>query len=213
MQHDFWLSRWQNNQIGFHLAEANPLMVKHFSALNLAPNCCVFVPLCGKTLDVHWLLAQGYQVVGVELSQLAVEALFTDLNLTPDIVELGELKRYSAKNLTVLNGDFFSITSAMLGNVDAIYDRAALVALPQTMRLQYTAHLCKTCKNAPQLLVSFDYDQSLIDGPPFSVNADEIQQHYAKHHAIQLLESSLLEGGLKGSVPALEQVWLLCKHR
>ena len=209
MKHDFWHQRWQDNQIGFHLDEANPLLVQHFSALQLAPNSRIFLPLCGKTLDMHWLFAQGYQVVGAELSSIAVEALFSDLKITPIITKIGSLTQYSAPNIALFNGDIFELNQALLGKVDATYDRAALVALPQEIRKQYPAHLMALTAKVPQLLICFEYDQSLHAGPPFSINADEVKQHYQATYELTLLGSSDVAGGLKGQCPATEHVWWL----
>lgn len=209
MQHEFWHNKWQKNEIGFHLPDANPLLVKYFSALQLKQGARVFLPLCGKTLDIAWLLAQGYQVAGAELSALAIDELFTNLNLTPSITKLGDITYYSAANIDVFVGDIFNVTASILGHVDAVYDRAALVALPLAMRKMYSAHMLTITQAAPQLLVCFEYDQSQMDGPPFCVNADEVRMHYAQQYAIHLLESAELAGGLKGKLAALEQVWWL----
>lgn len=95
----------------------------------------------------------------------------------------------------------------MLGKVDAIYDRAALVALPFEMRVRYAAHLREITNTAPQLLVTFDYDQQKLDGPPFSVISNEVEQHYIDHYSLTLLQGK--EINLKGKVPAKENVWLL----
>jgi thiopurine S-methyltransferase len=215
MKHDFWHQKWQANQIGFHLPEANALLVKHFGALNLKPHTAdkagarVFLPLCGKTLDIAWLLAQGYRVVGAELSAIAIDDLFASLNLTPSISKIGDITQYSAPNIEVFVGDIFKVTPAMLGHVDAVYDRAALVALPDEMRKQYSVHMLALTNRVPQLLVCFVYEQSAHDGPPFSVNADEVKQHYQADYALTLLEISKVIGGLKGVCPATEHVWLL----
>lgn len=209
MQHDFWHNKWQNNQIGFHLAEANPLLVKHFATLNLKQGARVFLPLCGKTLDIAWLLAQGYHVAGAELSQIAIEDLFSSLNLTPTITTQGEIQHYSATNIDMFVGDIFKITPAILGKVDAVYDRAALVALPEEMRQRYTMHLAALTHTAPQLLVCFEYDQTLQAGPPFSVTANETTQHYQHLYDLTLLTSEAVDGGLKGVCPAVEHVWWL----
>jgi thiopurine S-methyltransferase len=213
MQHEFWHDRWQNNQIGFHLPEANPLLIKYFSTLNLQPGARIFLPLCGKTLDIAWLLAQGCRVAGAELSQLAIDDLFTSLNLTPHVNLINEITHYSALNIDLFVGDIFKINSAMLGKVDAVYDRAALVALPVETRKQYSKHIVTLTQhdNKPtqQLLVCFEYDQRLQDGPPFSVNADEVSQHYQACYELSLLTSEAVEGGLKGKCPATEHVWLL----
>jgi len=209
MEHNFWHERWQNNQIGFHLAEANPLLVKYFSSLNLQQGARVFIPLCGKTVDIAWLLTQGYCVAGAELSQIATEDLFNNLHLTPTITTHGEITHYSAPNIDVFVGDIFKVTPAMLGKVDAVYDRAALVALPNEMRGNYTTHIGAITQHAPQLLICFVYDQSLQAGPPFSVSAEEAKLHYHNFYDLMLLATKQVDGGLKGVCPATEQVWLL----
>jgi thiopurine S-methyltransferase len=215
MQADFWHQKWQKNEIGFHLPEANPLLVKHFSKLQLKKGARVFLPLCGKTLDIAWLLSQGYRVAGAELSAIAIEDLFKSLNLTPNIKTLGEISHYSAANIDLFVGDIFKVSPAMLGNVDAVYDRAALVALPDEMRKLYTAHLQmltnrETQSNhVPQLLICFEYDQTLHAGPPFSISADEVKQHYQTNYEVTLLASEMIAGGLKAQIPAVENVWLL----
>lgn len=209
MHHDFWHQKWQKNQMGFHLSEANPLLVKHFSSLNLTKNSRIFLPLCGKTLDIAWLLNQGYQVVGVELSAIAVDALFTQLDIQPDISESGELKRYQATHIDIFVGDIFALSKVQLGHIDAIYDRAAFVALPDGIRQQYSQYLMQLSGHASQLLVTFEYDQSLHAGPPFSITEQMVNDHYAAHYVIQLLSSETMPDGLKGQYPAMEQVWLL----
>ncbi|MGQ2967025.1 MAG: thiopurine S-methyltransferase, partial [Methylophilus sp.] len=186
-EHNFWHQRWQNQQIGFHLQSVNPLLAAHFRALALKAGQRIFIPLCGKTLDIHWLLAQGIHVVGAELNQLAVDALFAELGLTPTITQSGALRHYSAVDpqavkIDIFQGDFFALDQALLGQVDAIYDRAALIALPADLRVTYSNHLLNITNSAPQLLISFHYDQSLLPGPPFNVSADEISAHYGESY-------------------------------
>lgn len=209
MKHDFWHQKWEKNEIGFHLPEANPLLLKHFSSLNLKQNARVFLPLCGKTLDIAWLLAQGYRVAGAELSALAIDDLFNSLQLTPNIKNIGEITHYSAANIDMFVGDIFKVTPAMLGKVDAVYDRAALVALPDVMRKQYSVHLIALSNNAPQFLICFAYDQTVHAGPPFSIDANEVSQHYQSTYDLTLLVSELMPTGLKGQHPCTEQVWWL----
>ena len=209
MKHDFWHQKWEKNEIGFHLSEANALLVKHFSTLNLKQNARIFLPLCGKTLDIAWLLSQGYHVAGAELSAIAIEDLFSNLDLTPTITNIGSITHYSATNIDVFVGDIFKVTPAMLGNVDAVYDRAALVALPEAMRKQYSAHLMALTNSAPQCLICFEYDQTVHAGPPFSIGANEVKQHYQSTYELTLLASELMLTGLKGQYPCSEQVWWL----
>jgi thiopurine S-methyltransferase len=209
MNHDFWHQKWEKNEIGFHLADANPLLVKHLSTLNLKQGARIFLPLCGKTLDIAWLLAQGYRVVGAELSHIAIDDLFKSLSLKPIIRAHGEVSHYSAPNIDIWVGDIFKISPVMLGTVDAVYDRAALVALPEDIRKLYTAQLMTLTNHAPQLLICFEYDQSLHAGPPFSISADEVMQHYQASYELTLLDSAEVVGGLKGQCPATEHVWWL----
>lgn len=209
MHHDFWHQRWQTKQIGFHLPETNPLLVAHFASLNLRPGARVFLPLCGKTLDMAWLLAQGYRVVGAELSPIAIEDLFKHLNLTPTITDWGDIRHYHVDNLELWGGDIFNVTPAMLGAVDAVYDRAALIALPEPMRSHYAQHVVNLSHRAPQLLIALEYDQSLQAGPPFSVHSDLIAQYYANNYVLHLLGEAEVIGGLKGGCAAIEKVWHL----
>lgn len=209
MEHNFWHNKWQKQEIGFHLAEVNPLLIQYFPSLSLQTAARVFLPLCGKTKDIHWLLARGYHVVGAELSQIAIDQLFAELALTPQINQLGKLLHYSAKNIDIFVGDIFELSPEVLQPVDAIYDRAALVALPPAMRQQYTTHLMHLTQTAPQLVVSLAYDQNLVDGPPFSVTDQEVHHHYQASYKLQLLSSIDTPDGLKGKYPLTEQVWLL----
>ena len=207
MDHQFWSQRWQGNSIGFHRSDANPLLVDHFSALALKPGSHIFVPLCGKTLDLRWLVSQGYRVTGIELIEMAVEQLFQEWGIDPQLEIQGELRRYSAPQITVFAGDVFQLSADRLGAVDGIYDRGALVALPSPLRQRYTAHLQAIAPLASQLLLTYEYDQTLRDGPPFAITLAEIQEHYSDRYEITLLSSQEIPGGLFKQYPALEQVW------
>lgn len=209
MEHDFWHNKWQSGQIGFHLPEANPLLINNFSALGLNNGDRVFVPLCGKTIDIHWLLNEGYSIVGAELNQLAIEQLFDELEINPTIQESGELLHYSAPYIDVFVGDIFELTGGQLGKVDAVYDRAAFVALPSDLRKKYSEHLVSMTNKAPQLLVCFEYDQNLIPGPPFSTPKETVYENYAQHYTTRMVAQVSVDGGLKGKVAADELVWLL----
>ncbi len=211
MDKNFWLQRWKNNEIGFHESETNPALIQYFKEISLAQGRRVFLPLCGKTLDISWLLANGYRVAGAELSKLAIEQLFLGLKLKPGITEAGKFKHYSAANIDIFVGDIFDLTRRTLGAVDAAYDRAALVALPAAMRKRYTAHLREITDTAPQLLISYEYDQTMLEGPPFSVSNEEVKRHYSAQYSLKLLASTDVQGGLKGKCTAQENVWLLQK--
>jgi len=209
MDTSFWHQRWRTNEIPFHERAANPLLLKHFSALALAKGSRVFVPLCGKSLDIGWLLSCGHDVAGVELSEIAVQQLLAELGMEPRIAELGNARHYRGKKIDIFVGDIFHASREILGPVDAVYDRAALVALPEEMRQRYAAHLKEITANAPQLLICYEYDQAVLAGPPFSVGSEELNRHYGESYRLTLLESADVAGGLKGKCPAKENVWLL----
>ncbi len=209
MHHDFWHQKWNKKEIGFHLPEANPLLVKCFPVLSLKPGARVFLPLCGKTVDIAWLMAGGYHVVGAELSPVAIRDLFDSLQLTPATHEFGDVTHYSAPNIDIFVGDIFHLSSAMLGRIDAVYDRAALVALPDDIRLRYVSHLVALTSRAPQLLICYEYDQSLVAGPPFSISPLAVTQYYQASYALDLLLTVDVVGGMKGRCSATEHVFLL----
>lgn len=208
-ENNLWLERWENREIGFNQNEENPFMLKYFEALKLDTGSKILVPLCGKTIDISWLLAQGHMVRGIELSETAVIELFEELRITPTVSQIGELKLYSTNNLDIYVGDVFKLTSKILGKIDAIYDRAALVALTTELRIQYTKHLRDISDKAPQLLLCFEYDQSLMNRTPYSVEEAEVKRHYAEHYELELLAREEIAGGFKGKLPACDVVWLL----
>jgi thiopurine S-methyltransferase len=214
MEHSFWHSKWQKNEIGFHEPEGNALLVKYASFLfgDDSPSTSlkrIFVPLCGKTRDIGWLLAQGCEVVGAELSEVAIIQLFEELGVEPTVTTTSNGKNLRKDGLTIYVGDIFKLTSSDLGDVTGIYDRAALVALPSPLREQYAAHLMAITQCAPQLIISFEYDQNEMAGPPFSVNEKTVDALYSADYNIQRLERSVLEGGLKGKVDADNLVFAL----
>ncbi|MEO8314270.1 MAG: thiopurine S-methyltransferase [Pseudomonadota bacterium] len=210
MHPDFWRQRWADNQIAFHEAQANPLLVAYFEALALPPGSRVFVPFCGKTLDIDWLLSSGFRVSGAELSSKAVAQLFERLGASPTVDGLGSIERLSVTGLDIFAGDFFHLTAGMLGAVDAVYDRAALIALPPAMRGSYARHLRAITADAPQLLVTLDYDQTVVDGPPFSVPEAEVRKLYSGSSPV-LLSSQFQPAGLKGKFPVKEAVWKIIR--
>ncbi|WP_215398166.1 thiopurine S-methyltransferase [Rheinheimera oceanensis] len=209
MHPEFWQEKWQKRQIAFHQAAANPLLIRWFNQLALAPGATVFLPLCGKSLDIHWLLAQGYRVVGAELSEMAVQELFAELELTATVSSVGNLLHYQADKLQVFVGDIFQLSENTLGPVAATYDRAALVALPDAMRQRYTQHLITISQSAPQLVICFEYDQAQLPGPPFSVDSLEMHQLYSSVYSLNCLEKLDVPGGLKRKCQATEIGWLL----
>lgn len=209
MEASFWHDKWEKKEIGFHEPKVNPILVGNLAQLELDEGARLFIPLCGKTKDIAWLLAQGFRVAGAELSEIATKELFEEMGVTPVVERHANFSHYSAERLDIYVGDIFALSTLVLGAVDAIYDRAAMVALPSAMRARYATHLRKLAHNAKQILVCFEYEQAQMDGPPFAVSEDEVRAHYGEHYALRVLQAKALAGGLKGKVEAVEKVYLL----
>ncbi len=209
MDSAFWLRAWQNNGIRFHQTQPNNNLVAYYQTLNVPAGGRWFIPLCGKTLDIAWLVAQGFEVVGIELSQQAVEQLFEALGVTPVISQHGALALYECDAISIWQGDFFDLSARQLGRVDAVFDRASLVALPEPMRIQYSQHLRQITAQAQQLLVCFEYDQTQMQGPPFSISGEEVAAHYQAHFLLEHLDSHAARPAEPPSFEFLEHVWRL----
>ncbi len=209
MEAGFWHKKWVEGDIGFHEQQGNPSLREHFGKLQMAAGARVFLPLCGKTRDIAWLLDEGYRVTGAELSELAIKALFDELGLVPEITNTDKHVCYQSRNLRIFVGDIFDVSAKQLGPIDAIYYRAALVALPMEMRARYAAHLIDITDAAQQLLITYEYDQQLMNGPPFCVRAEEVKRLYSVAYDVRSLETHVVPAGLRGKIPATETVWAL----
>ena len=189
MQPEFWLQRWQNGQIGFHRSDVMPLLQKHWPALALPVGSRVLVPLCGKTLDMHWLAAQGHRVLGIELSPMAIEQFFAEAGLTPQRHSSRHGDHYSAGPIEIICGDAFALDAGLLADIAGVYDRAALIALPPPLRQHYRdtlyAQLPIGCQG---VLITLEYPQDEKQGPPFSVEEAEVLRLFATPWQASLLE-------------------------
>ncbi|WP_064603909.1 thiopurine S-methyltransferase [Photobacterium sp. J15] len=174
MDAEFWHSRWAENRIGFHLNDVNPKLIKHWPAVSTSRDDSVLVPMCGKSLDMTWLAEKHNKVIGIELSDIAVRAFFSELFYIPTVTSLGNGQTmYELDEITIYCGDFFS---TQIDPVDVVYDRAALIAMPEPMRLMYAECLLSMVKAGGRiLLITLDYPQAEMDGPPFSVTQNEIE--------------------------------------
>jgi len=188
MHPDFWLDRWRNGQTGFHQASVDGDLIRHWQALALPKSSRVFVPLCGKSLDLLWLRDQGHAVVGIELSDIALQAFFTENGVAARRRTLPHFDLYEAENLECFRGDLFGLTPERLGPVAAVYDRASLVSWAPEQRGRYVEHLWALTGTGTQtLLVTLEYRQAEMKGPPFSVDSEEVHRLYSRHHSIQEL--------------------------
>ena len=188
MQKDFWLERWQREEIGFHEGVVNTYLVQFWQVLRLDTGSKVFVPLCGKSADMQWIRKQGHPVIGVELSSIAVQAFYAENGYVAALGRRDKFGFYDANEICILCGDFFDLKQDDVAGVSAVYDRASMVALPPDMRERYVAHLVSILPPGTKiLLIAFDYPQQEMPGPPFAVSSAEVETLYRKHAEISLL--------------------------
>ena len=188
MDADFWLQRWREGQIGFHRGEVMPLLEQYWPSLDAPAGSRVFVPLAGKTLDMHWLAAQGLQVLGCELSPLAVEAFYAEAGITPQVQRDTDGSHHRAGAIELVQGDVFALREQALATMDAFYDRAALIALPAGMRRRYVDEVYgKLPAGCRGLLITLEYPPAEKDGPPFPVPEEEVQALFAPHWDVERL--------------------------
>jgi thiopurine S-methyltransferase len=191
MDANFWLERWRLNQIGFHQADFNARLIRHWPALNVPKGGTVFVPLCGKSRDMLWFAQAGYRVLGVELASAAIEAFFQDAGAPYVYRQQSPLSWYEGTGIRIGCGNFFDLTTADLAETNAVFDRGALVALPPDMRRRYVDHLLAVLpQRAEILLLTLEYDQTRVGGPPFSVQRVEVESLYGGRCSVTRLEAA-----------------------
>lgn len=189
MQPEFWHERWRAGQIGFHQASADRNLTRHWPVLRLARGSRVFVPLCGKSLDMLWLRDRGHHVVGIDLSAIALEQFCMENGIPARRRVQGEFDVYETPEFTLYRGDYFALTHADLKDLAAVYDRAALIAWSPELRSPYVEHLAALVKPGTQmLLITLEYPQPQMPGPPFSVMREEVERLYSPHFTLRELD-------------------------
>jgi thiopurine S-methyltransferase len=188
MEPSFWHERWERAEIGFHKQEINVHLQQFWHRLELQAGQRVFVPLCGKSLDLLWLAGEGHRVTGVEISPVAVAAFFDENGLQPRRWREGVFEMWEADEIRILLGDFFALESRHVADCAGVYDRASLIALPPAMRARYARHLDTILAPGIRvLLVTMEYDQAVLPGPPFAVGETEVRALYEPAHQVELL--------------------------
>ncbi|OOG57794.1 thiopurine S-methyltransferase [Rhodanobacter sp. B05] len=190
MDPDFWHQRcWREGRTGFHQDRPTPLLLEHWPALALSPGSRVFVPLAGKSLDIVWLAAQGHRVLGVELSPLAVAQFFDEHGLAPQVHHSHRGRHYRAGNIELICGDVFGLDADVLADCAAVYDRAALIALPPPLRRRYVRELHALLPaGCRALLITLEYPPHEKRGPPFAVPEAEMRELYGRDWQVETLE-------------------------
>ncbi|UJF22729.1 thiopurine S-methyltransferase [Shewanella sp. OMA3-2] len=188
MDPQFWHEKWQMQQIGFHQPQVNSLLIRFWSELKLVPKSKIFVPLCGKSLDMCYLAEFGHQVLGCELSQTAIEQFFNDNQLPFQVAQHAQHQFYAADQVELIQGDIFALAPSATADIGGFYDRAALIAWPEEMRQQYVQTLAKLIPaDISGLLITLDYPQDTLKGPPFAVSPDWIEQYLSPYFEVTLL--------------------------
>lgn len=194
MEKKYWINRWCENDIGFNQDAPNEHLVKYFPLLDLPTDARVLVPLCGKSVDMIWLFEQGYRIVGVELSEIAAQTFFEENDFAFEHKQVENFQCYYNEKITLYAGDIFSLSKELLGEVAAVYDRGALIALPPAMREKYITHIKHLCDpNTQQLIISLAYAEDPQNMPPFSVLPKEIEDGYIDQFVIKTLSQAWSE--------------------
>ncbi|WNC69858.1 thiopurine S-methyltransferase [Thalassotalea nanhaiensis] len=176
MKQQFWHDCWDNTHIGFHQDELQPLLVEYFPDLLEPQDSRIFVPLCGKTSDLLFF-ADRFKVIGNELSAVACRDFFLENQLTPQVKESLSFNIYQQGNIELYQGDFFALNSKQFQPFDWIYDRAALIAFPEEMRVAYVQHINRFISAQTRVfLLTLEFPKDEIQGPPFSVDEDEVMR-------------------------------------
>jgi thiopurine S-methyltransferase len=193
MEHEFWNNAWQNGRTGWRQSSPSHWLADCWHKLELAPGSSVLVPLCGDSPDMQWLLEAGHVVIGGDLSEQALQNFLASHDIAYQRIEHADLIELRGERIRLFAGDFMALGSEHTGAIDGFYDRAATIALPDAMRRNYANHLIDLVgQDATGLLVSIEYDQSEMNGPPFSVPTDAVQALFG--HAFTL-EPAGQDGG------------------
>ena len=172
-----WISRWENNKIGWHADQINRQLIEYLDQLNLSPGDTIFVPLCGKTKDMLFLLENQINVIGVEMSSIAAVQFFSENNLSYSISNLDGFILYEGDGIKIYCGNYFDLEVNHLHEVKAVYDRASLIALDEALRQKYVKHLNDIiAQDVRILLLTLNYPQHQKSGPPFAVSRHEVDE-------------------------------------
>lgn len=187
MSNEDWRNSWRRNDIEFHQAGGNGLLRRFWPDLDLPAGAPILVPLCGKSRDLVWLAAQGHPVLGVELSPIAITALFKESGLIPTRRKEGRFMAWRHGNLTILCGDFFDLNPAHVAGIAVVYDRTSLTALPEATRRDYAAHMIRILPKASRtLLLTTESPEGDVAPPPYRID-EEVTALYGAAWTIELM--------------------------
>ncbi|CAN5185684.1 thiopurine S-methyltransferase [soil metagenome] len=193
MELSYWESRWRKEKTGFHMPGGYPGLKIYWNRLSLDANPCVLVPLCGKSVDLVQLERFGTTVLGVEISEKAILDFFDEQNRLFETDSHGNFIIRKSNRIEIWQGDFFKFPANKCPQLDLIYDKAALTALPPKMHEQYVNKICELAgSSATILLHHFVYAQEQMPGPPFSITESEILRLFSNLYEIKMLEENTI---------------------
>lgn len=191
MELSYWQSKWRKGHIGFHMKNGHPGLAKYWDSVSFDSNPVALVPLCGKSKDLLFLSDHCEKVIGVEISEIAIQEFLSENNFTSKKKTFADFTIYQTKNIEIWQGDFFKLPSHKISSPGLIYDRAALVALPPKMREVYAEKIIELASPHTKIFLQiFEYPQHEMNGPPFSVSVKEVEKFFGKKFSIQILEKN-----------------------
>jgi thiopurine S-methyltransferase len=192
MENNYWYNKWRSQDIAFHEQNVNSDLIAYIHLLNLHPGDRIFVPLCGKTKDMLWLAKQGFYVIGVELSPIACNDFFAEMNVSPEITKLTKFTRYQHTNIELLCGNIFDLTPSDLPTVNAMYDCKALIALPSDVKIKYVNHIISCLNDNIKILLLTLESDCAVKPPPYPIDGAEVNELYGSYFDVQQLKSSII---------------------
>jgi len=216
LEAEFWLEKWESDKLGFHQEKVNSRLRKFWENLGETGGK-VFVPLCGKSKDMLWLAGQGQRVFGVEFSEIACRDFFLESKLEYQETQDTRFKYFKGAQIEIWQGDFFLLQPPDFEDVRSVYDRASLIALPESMRRDYAQRLGELLSKGDRiLLIGMDYDERKMEGPPFSVTQEEVFDLFGPQFVVELISASFgpeIVGNLRerGLDTLTEKVYVLRK--
>jgi len=199
-----WKDRWDAGQIGFHKSDVHQTLVKYID--KLFPNGNkgkIFVPLCGKTVDMKWLADNGIDVIGLDAVRVSLEQFYSEHNIEnsvekcADLGQEAEVFKSSDNKIRLYCADMFKFSPDIEGTFDAIWDRGSLVAIYRKDVPTYAEIIKKLLKPGASCLVEvFEYDVSIFDGvdnpqkppPPHPVLEEELRRLYEPDCSVEQLD-------------------------
>ena len=183
MEKQFWIKKWIKNEIGFHQEHFNPRLTQFWNQLT-SNSGQVFVPLCGKSKDMVYLKNLGHRILGVEWSKKAIKEFEAEHKLCFETTDIDGFTVFADESYTFYCGDFFQLPASLMKNIKYVYDRAAMIALPTSLRSSYGQWICQNLSHAKIMLLAIEFDNLNI-GPPFSLSKNEIDQTFTKNFKIE----------------------------